>query len=126
MKVKITLIIAVTISLLVGFVAGKLQASFPWREHLASYTFQRDAYSTSCYTQVLTLWRNGHEDDARNALERSLDLSLSSLQNIPERAASGDIRDAILQARDYRAKYPWDKTPPELKTRIQKVFASVQ
>jgi len=126
MKTKITLVIAVAASLAVGFVAGKFQASFPWREHLASYTFERDAYSASCYTQVLTLWRSGHEDDAKNTLERSLDLSLASLQDIPTTAETGRIRDAIIQARDYRTKYPLDKTSPELEARIQKVLASIQ
>jgi hypothetical protein len=126
MKTKFTLIVLLTASLAVGFVAGKFQASFPWRDHLASYTFRRDAYSADCYTQVLTLWRSGHEDDARSALDRYLDLSLASLQNVPASAVSGDMRGTILRAKEYRAKYPAGETAPELESRIQKVFSMVQ
>ncbi|HTY86358.1 MAG TPA: hypothetical protein VMB80_02750 [Candidatus Acidoferrum sp.] len=123
MKTKITLVLVVVTALAVGFVAGKFQASFPWKEHLTSYTFERDAYSASCYTRVLTLWRSGHEDDARDSLEKFLDLSLASLQNIPARAEVDGVRDAILQARDYRAKYPHTSGIAEIDNRVSRTFA---
>ena len=127
MKAKVILIFAVVASLTIGFLAGRIQTVTWYREHvIRPYILQRDAGNAGYYSQVLTSLRSGHQADASNSLERSLDLALASLQHLPASAATGDIRSAILLSRDYRAKYPVDKTSPELEPRIQKVLSLVQ
>ena len=127
MNTKFTLIISVAASLVVGFVAGKIQTVRWHREEVMTpYIYQRDAGNAEHYSEVLTSLQTGHDADARVSLERSLDLALASLQNLPASAVTGDIRSAIRQAKEYRAKYPGGETTPELESRIQKVFSMVQ
>jgi len=86
--------------------AGKFQASSSWAELYARDTYQRDASDVGAYADVLAELRGGHETDAMNFLEQSLDSGLSGLDQLPRRQWTPSIRAAVIQARAYRVKYP--------------------
>jgi hypothetical protein len=122
MKPKVTLTVSVVAALAVGFLAGKFQASSSWSELYTRYTYERDAGIAADNAEVLKSLRGGHEADGMNLLEQSLDLSLLSLDHFPRKQWTPPVSAAIIQVRAYRAKYPWDKTPPQIDESIQRVL----
>jgi hypothetical protein len=142
MKTKFTLIVTVIAGLVMGFLAGRIQTVKWYREEVFTpYIYQRDAGNVDYFSHLLTSLRSGHTEEAITSLEQSLDNSLLSLQNLPAgaetrhivclrdltaEADTNSIRDAILQARDYRTQNPWDKTPRGLELKLQSVLTSVE
>jgi len=126
MKTKTTITISVVAALAAGFLAGKFQESSSWEELNAHDYYQRNAGEAWFYAVVLTELRSGLKADAIDKLESSLDGSLLSLDHLPVKERTESIRLGIIQARDYRNKYPWDATPPKIEPSIQRVLNSVQ
>src|ERR1017187_6763956 len=108
MKTKITIIVSLIVSLAVGFLAGKFQASSSWSQLYAHNVYQRAAGDAAFFATVLTDLRGGRQDDGLNMLERSLDGSLLSVapDHIPAAERTKPIESEILQAQAYRPKYP--------------------
>jgi hypothetical protein len=126
MKTKITITVSVAAALAVGFLAGKFQASSSWAELYTRDTYQRTAGDAGSSALLLTYLRTGHQTDALNSLEMSLDGALLSLDHLPRKQWTPSIRAAVIQARAYRLKYPWDKTPPQIEPSVQRALASVE
>jgi hypothetical protein len=126
MKTKTTITILVSAALAAGFLAGKFQASSSWNESNAQDYYQRAAGDAYFYAMVLSELRSGLEADAIDKLEHSLDGSLLSLDHLPVKQRTESIRLGIIQARDYRNKYPWAGTPPKIEPGIQRVLTSIQ
>jgi len=126
MKTKVAITVSVVAALAIGFLAGKFQASSSWAELYTRDTYQRYAGDVGNSATLLTWLRTGHEADAVNSLEMSLDGALLGLDHVPRKQWTPSIRAALIQARAYRVKYPWDKTPPQIEPSIQRALDSVK
>jgi len=64
--------------------------------------------------------KEGKETNAFDVLELKLDDSLLTLSHAKE--LTPEMREARGVAQEYRTKYPWTSSAPELKSRIDQVL----
>jgi hypothetical protein len=126
MNTKITITVSVVTALTVGFLAGKFQASISWSRLHSHYAYQQTAVDVGIYANVLAELRGGHQADAMNFLEQSLDSGLSGLDQLPREQWTPFIRAVVIKARAYRVEYPWDKTPQQIEPSVQRALDSVK
>jgi len=130
MKSKALFVGAVVAALLAGFFLGRYQGGrsvSKFVEH--SIIHQGAAVDAQQQVRILTYLKEGMQTNAFDVLELRLNHSLLELAYCvelpPEERDDFAVR-AVRVARDYRTKYPWSGTSPELKPTIERVLSSVK
>jgi len=126
MNTKIIITVSVVTALAVGFLAGKFQASISWSRLHSDYAYQQTADDVGIYAKVLADLRGGHQADAMNFLEQSLDSGLSGLDQLPRGQWTQFTRAAVIKARAYRVEHPWDETAQQIEPSVQRALDSVK
>ncbi len=122
MKSKFLILLALLAGLTIGFLVGRFQggqavSSFVERSIINAGA----AVDAEQAVRALTWLKEGKTTNGFDVLELKLNSSLLTLSHAKELTPA--MHDAIRIAREYRTKYPWNGTPPELKSRIEQVLS---
>ena len=126
MKSKLTLIVAVVVALVVGFLAGRYQAGRVWNSSFEWFVHTDASNQAHFWIRALSYLRDGQQEKAADFMEARLDGSLLTFITYerlrPEERNEAGMR-AIQVARDYRSKHPFQSTTPEIRDGVQRVLA---
>jgi hypothetical protein len=126
MKMKILIALIVLAALLAGFFIGRHQATQIYQQKALSLiqdTVHRCAWQEgSCDLIVLKYFREGHQTEGLDALEKCLDGSLIAAYST-EQTKKGFVPTLVQDAHDYRAKQPWTNSAPEIDAKIKNILS---
>jgi hypothetical protein len=126
---KTLFIFVLVAGLSAGFFIGRYQTGRAWRRYAEHHFIHlKAANDTDGYVRVLTYLKEGKQTNALDVLEILLNSSLSSLdsyEGIPPEGRDEFALRAIEVAREYRARYPWAGSSPEVNDRVKQILASV-
>jgi hypothetical protein len=129
MKSKTAIGLVFIAALVTGYFLGRYQAERTWSQiglHLVADTFHRcTAQEVSRNVQILTFIREGHQNDGLNALEKCLDGSLMAAAGSDDdlKNTKDWVPTYIQEAHDYRVKYPWTNSIPELDAKVRGILS---
>ena len=129
MKSKTAIGLVFMAVLVTGYFLGRYQAERTWSQiglHLVADTFHRcTSQETSRDVKILTLIREGHQNDGLNALEKCLDGSLMAAAGSDDdlKIKKDWVPTYVQEAHDYRAKYPWTNSVPELDAKVRGILS---
>ena len=96
-----------------------------------NYLFWHRVYSSQELDRavlILTQFREGNSTNGITMLEKCLDGSLISAA-----ASDADLKDTtngvsayIQEAHDYRAKYPWTNSVPEIDVKVRRILSGAK
>jgi hypothetical protein len=122
MKSKVLVVLALIVGLTIGFFVGRFQGGQAVSSFVESSIINAGAaVDAQQAVRALTWLKEGKTTNGFDVLELRLDHSLLTLSHAKE--LTPDMRDAIRIAREYRTKYPWNGTTPELKSQIEQVLS---
>jgi hypothetical protein len=126
MKSKLTIIIAVLVALVAGFVAGRIQTGRAWNASFEQFVHTAASNQAHFWISALSYLQDGQQVKAVEFMESRLDGSLLTFITYerlrPEQRNEAGMR-AIQVARDYRSKHPWQNSTPEIRDGVQRVLA---
>jgi hypothetical protein len=122
MKSKVLILFTVLAALTTGFFVGRFQGGRSVSKYTERYIIIAGAVvDAQQAVRALTYLKEGKETFAFQLLEMKLDHSLLTLGDAQE--LTPDDLKAIRVAREYRSKYPYSGSAPELKDRIAEVLS---
>jgi hypothetical protein len=130
MKSKTIFLLAVIAALVAGFFLGRYQGGRSVSKFVEHDIINKGAAVDAQHqVRVLTYLKEGKETYAFRILEQSLDSSLLELAycaDLPPEQRDDFAVQAIRVAREYRMRYPWTGSVPELKDKIEGVLSLVK
>ena len=129
MKTKLTIILAVSAAFFAGYLLGcdrtKNSMSTRWKRDYLHWNRAFHAQELNRIILILTEFREGNPTNGIAMLEKSLDSSL-----ITTAACDADLNDRtnlvptfFQEAYEYRKKYPWTNSVPDLAAKVQKILS---
>jgi hypothetical protein len=132
MKSKTAIGLVFIVTLVTGYFLGRYQAERTWSQigsHLVADTFHRSSsHEASRDVEILTFIRKGHQNDGLNALEKCLDEALIGAgvygqESSAQSNGNGVVPSFVQEAHDYRLKYPWTNSVPELDAKVRGILS---
>ena len=98
---------------------------------MRNYLFWHRAYSSQELNRVvliLTQFREGDSTNGVTMLEKCLDGSLIGTAGVDAELndRTNGVPTYIQEAHDYRAKYPWTNSVPEIDAKVRKILSRAQ
>jgi aspartyl/asparaginyl beta-hydroxylase (cupin superfamily) len=129
MKTKLAIILVACATFVAGYFLGCDQTKKSMRQSMMrNYLFWHRVYSSQELDRVvliLTQFREGNPTNGVTMLKKCLDGSLMAAA-----ASDADLKDAtdsistyIQEAHDYRVKYPWTNSVPEVDVKVRKILS---
>jgi len=132
MKTKLAIILVVSAALVAGYFLGCHQTKKSMRQSMMrNYLFWHRAYSSQELDRVvliLTQFREGDSTNGVTMLEKCLDGSLIGTAGVDAELndRTNGVPTYIQEAHDYRAKYPWTNSVPEIDAKVRKILSRAQ
>jgi hypothetical protein len=132
MKSKTAIGLVFIAALVTGYFLGRYQAERTWSQialRLVAGTFHRcTSQEASRDVEILTFIREGHQNDGLNALEKCLDGALigagvNGQESSAQPNGKGAVPSLVQEVHDYRLKYPWTNSVPELDTKVREILS---
>jgi hypothetical protein len=131
MKTKLAIVLVIFAAFVAGYFLGCDQTKKSMRQSMMrSHLFWHRVYSSQELDRVvliLTQFREGNPTNGVTMLEKCLDGSLiAAASDADLKDATGGIPTYVQEAHDYRAKYPWTNSVPEVDVKVRRILSSAK
>jgi aspartyl/asparaginyl beta-hydroxylase (cupin superfamily) len=129
MKTKLAIVLVISAAFVAGYFLGCDQTKKSMRQSIMrNHLFWHRVYSSHELDRVvliLTQFREGNPTNGVTMLEKCLDGSLiaAAASDADLKDSTGGIPTYIQEAHEYRAKYPWTNSVPEVDAKVRKILS---